>query len=286
MRALSLHSQLARLCHSCLYRSSGIRQEFSFFFYNFGFKALTLVPRNRLFDSLLRVVCLPIPNEFPAVHNSIIRHRDSLVAPLRFVRAGAEPLDLLGELGHQFGELRPLGRRYPRQFESFLLNSEILEHECDGLRPPFGLEISFLVVAIAGVASTHDHAVRAFRQSFDHQVRMHHSRTHHPDDPYVRRVLATRYAGQVRARIGTPVASQRNNDRLKLRLHRQAHGHTTSSAAATCAASCSGLKPLTTMPPLGQVAWHVPQPLHRLSFTSMVFLKDPPLTYSIRVSAL
>src|ERR1035441_5693851 len=78
---------------------------------------------------------------------------------LKFVRAGAQPLDLLGEIGHQFGELRPLGRRYPRQFESFLLNSEILEHECDGLRPPFGLEISFLVVAIAGVASTHDHAI-------------------------------------------------------------------------------------------------------------------------------
>src|ERR1039457_3917298 len=84
MRALSLHSQSARLFHShCLYRSSGMRQEFSFFFYNFGFKSLTLVTRNHLFDSLLREVYLPIPYEFPAVHYSIIRHRDSLVAPAK-----------------------------------------------------------------------------------------------------------------------------------------------------------------------------------------------------------
>src|ERR1017187_5089047 len=86
-----LSRQLARLFHShFLYLSPGIREEFSFLFYNLGFEALTPVTRNHLFGSLLREVCLPIPYQFPAVHNSIIRHRNSPVACAK-ICTGSDP---------------------------------------------------------------------------------------------------------------------------------------------------------------------------------------------------
>jgi hypothetical protein len=59
-------------------------------------------------------------------------------------------------------------------------------------------------------AQDHD-AVSALVQCLGDELRMHHARTHYPDDSHIGRVLHSRRTGQIGGGIGAPVASEGND---------------------------------------------------------------------------
>src|SRR4030042_5171799 len=101
---------------------------------------------------------------------------------------------------------------------------------------------------------------------------MNHSRAHHSDDSDIGRILQSGHTGEVRSRIGTPIAAKTHDQRFKSVAHQPAP-----KAAFTCAASCSRVKPLTKTPFFGQVAIQHPPPLQAVSSTRTVFFTAPLL---------
>ena len=87
--------------------------------------------------------------------------------PSRPIRARAKLLDLFCELPHHLGESRPFRGGYPLQPESLRLYAKIFKHEPYGISSLFCLEVPFLVMAIARVASADEHSVCSFRQGVD-----------------------------------------------------------------------------------------------------------------------
>jgi hypothetical protein len=70
-------------------------------------------------------------------------------------------------------------------------------------------------MTFADVSAADKDTVSTLGQRIYYQVGMHHPRAHDPDDAYVGRVLDPGHACQIGARIGTPVATERYDYRLK-----------------------------------------------------------------------
>jgi len=92
-------------------------------------------------------------------------------------------LYLFREFLNNLSEPRAFGRRDPFQLESFVFNPKIIQHQSYGFGPFFCFYITILVMAVSDVSAHDQHAIGPFRQGIDHQIRMDHSGTHHPDDP-------------------------------------------------------------------------------------------------------
>ena len=149
------------------------------------------------------------------------------------------------------------------------------------------------VVAVADVAAAHHHAVGAPGEGGHDELGVDAPRAHHADDVDVGRVLEARGAGVVGAGVRAPVAEKRDDARLP-RLAAAAsvsarrrpvrprtcappsglraftgsrHGRPAPSSTSSSARTCRSLKPACWMAALGQVAAHVPHPVHSASLT-------------------
>ena len=142
-----------------------------------------------------------------------------MLITLRSVRADTQLLHLLRELPDYLRKPRPFGRRNPLEAKALFLDTEIREHQLDGFRTFFGFEIALLIVTISRMAAADKDTVRPLGEGINHQVGMHHSRAHDADDADAGRVLGAGDAGQVCAGIGAPVATQRDDQGLKVVVH-------------------------------------------------------------------
>src|SRR5271157_1121551 len=210
-----------------------------------------------------------------------LSHPLSSLMLLHLIRIRAKLLYLFCEVSHHLREPRTFGGRDPLQPEPLGLDTEVFEHESYCVGPLFRLQIAFLIVTVPWMTPTDQDAIGSLRQGIDHQIRMDHARTHHPDDPQARRILDSRHPCQISPGIGAPVAAETDDQRVKHFIH-----HPTPKAAFTWAEICSSLNPFTNIPCFGQVAIQHPQPLHTASFTSTVFLTASCLMYSRSVIPL
>src|ERR1035441_6640630 len=145
-------------------------------------------------------------------------------------RAGPELLHLLRELPYYLGKPGAFRGRNPFQAKALFFDAEIRKHQANRFCTFFGFEIAFLVVTVSGMAAAHEDAIRPLSERLNDQVGMHHARAHDAYDANTRRVLAAGHARQVRACIGAPVATQRDNQRFEGIVH-----YATPNAAWICA---------------------------------------------------
>src|ERR1017187_2963519 len=196
------------------------------------------------------------------------------------IRARPQLLDLLHHLGDYLCEARSFGSRYPLQTEPLRLQSEILQHQGDSFCARAGAQVAFQIMTIARVTPEHQHSIGALGQRLNYQIRMNHAAALHAENTDVGGILQSRGPGEVGAGIRAPVTAESHDQRLppfaaalsgRLCLTQFGFAHLpapqTFKAAWICAISCSGRKCQTKMPFFGQVAWHVPQPLHTASST-------------------
>src|ERR1017187_8314438 len=146
---------------------------------------------------------------------------------LSLVRAGAELLNWLGEAAYNLGESWAFRRRNPFQVKTLFFESEVGQHQAESVRSFLSLHVAVLVVAVAGMTAAHEDAVGALGQRLDHQVGMDHARAHHANHAEAGRVLDARNTSQIGAGIGAPVATESEDQRLKVIFH-----HATSRAAS------------------------------------------------------
>ena len=76
------------------------------------------------------------------------------------------------------------------------------------------------------MAAADEDSVRPLGECINHQVGMHHARAHDADDADAGRILDAGNARQVCAGVGAPVATQGNDQGLKVVVH-----HSTPKAA-------------------------------------------------------
>ena len=106
-------------------------------------------------------------------------------------------------------------------------------------------------MAVAGMASADDNAVRASLESAKHEDGVNSAGAGYADDLYVRRIVKSVVTCKVCARIGAPVTAESNYKRLFfVYLH----------IASTSAIICCVEKPLRFIAPEGQATVQAPHP--------------------------
>jgi hypothetical protein len=76
--------------------------------------------------------------------------------------------------------------------------------------------ITFQVMAFSKMSPHDDYAIRTFDQSINNQVRMNHTRAHHPDRPHVGGILQAGYTCKISSGIRTPVAKKADDFGFKV----------------------------------------------------------------------
>jgi len=71
-------------------------------------------------------------------------------------------------------------------------------------------------MAIAEVSPGPHHAIRAFFECPDYVCRTDSAGAHHPDDPYIGRILHPAHPGSIRSSIRAPVAGENDDSRIKI----------------------------------------------------------------------
>ena len=89
-----------------------------------------------------------------------------------------------------------------------------LQHPPEHLEPAQRLVVALDVMAIARMAAADEHAVGAFGEGLEDELRVHAARAHQADDPDIRGVFQARDAGQVGGGVGAPVAEKSHDSRL------------------------------------------------------------------------
>ncbi len=163
-----------------------------------------------------------VDNSSPPARGSfvLVRLRDSRRVDLGAAGGvGSQGSNFFGKTGHNRGKPRGFGRRHPLDGKAIGVDAKILQDELDGFGTRKGLVITIQVMTFPEVSAHDDDAVGAFVQGIHHQVRVDHSRAHHPDRSHVGRILQPRYAGQIAPGIGTPVAEKADDLRFELFCH-------------------------------------------------------------------
>src|SRR5271157_573629 len=88
------------------------------------------------------------------------------------IRARPQLPNLLHHFGDYLCEARSFGSRHPLQTEPFRLQSEIFQHQGDGLRARAGAQVAFQIMTIARVTPEHQHSIGALGQRLNYQIRM------------------------------------------------------------------------------------------------------------------
>ena len=125
-----------------------------------------------------------------------------------------ELLDLPDHLVDHPLDLLAFGGGNPFQAHALLLDAHVLEHPLQHLEAAEHLVVALDVVAVAGMAAADEHAVGAFGQRIEDELRVHPPGAHQPDDADVGGILQPRHAGEVCRRVGAPVAEERDDARL------------------------------------------------------------------------
>ena len=107
-----------------------------------------------------------------------------------------------------------LGGGDPFKAHALRLDAHVGEHPFQKLKAAQHLVVALDVVAIPGVAAADDDAVGSPGQGIEDELGIDPAGAHEPDHADVGGVLQPRHAGEVRGRIGAPVAEERNDARL------------------------------------------------------------------------
>ncbi len=70
-------------------------------------------------------------------------------------------------------------------------------------------------MAFAQMSATGKDAVRSVDKTFHKENRVNATRTHHPDDAHMRRILKTGHTGSISSGIATPVAKETQDLRFE-----------------------------------------------------------------------
>ncbi len=87
------------------------------------------------------------------------------------------------------------------------------------LDPFFGPEVAGIEVAVTLHASDRVYAVSAFFERPEDMNDIHFSGARHSDDFYIRRIRQPHRTCQVRSRVPSEIAAERDDDRFKFLAH-------------------------------------------------------------------
>ena len=154
---------------------------------------------------------------------------EPLVGPLQ----RAEGADLLHHVVDRVGQDLPLGGGGPLQAHPRVLDAHGGERVLEQLEAADRLVVLDEVVALAGVAAGHHHAVGAPGQGLEDEGGVHPAAAHQADHAEVGLVLDAGGAGEVGGAVGAPVAEEADDLRLErvvvVVVRVVGHGYTTAS---------------------------------------------------------
>ena len=118
-------------------------------------------------------------------------------------------------------------------------------------------------MAVAGVTTADDNAVSASLESAENEHRVNAARAGYADDLNVRGIVQTVVTSKVSTCIGTPVATECNDQGFIF-----FHLHIASTSAIICALA----KPFRSIAPEGQATVQAPQPWQTAGLTEATLL--------------
>jgi len=138
--------------------------------------------------------------------HAFLFYRFNFKCLFNFTRSYLE--DRFGHFIHQFGKLFPFTGTDPFKPQTFLFYPHLGDEFFQKLESPETFIISFLVMAVSGVATAYKNSVGALFECFQNKCWFYPAGTHDPYDPDVRGIMKPGSACKISAGIGTPVAEK------------------------------------------------------------------------------
>jgi len=145
------------------------------------------------------------------------RGKRGLRVPELFHGIGAQFLQTLNHLGYRICEELSFAGTDPPKPDPILCKPHLLQNPFKDGQSSAGLIISRLIMTVSWMASSDQNSVRSIDESLEDINGIDGSRAHQMDDTDIGGILLTGGPGQVRSRIGAPVAKKGYNPRFKLR---------------------------------------------------------------------
>jgi len=136
--------------------------------------------------------------------------------PELFYGIGAQFLQTLNQLGHRICEELSFASTDPPEPDPILRKPHLLQDPFEDGQSSAGLIISRLIMTVSWMAPPNQNSVRSIDESLEDINGIDGSRAHQMDDADIGGILLPSGPGQVRSRIGAPVAKKGYNPRFKL----------------------------------------------------------------------
>jgi len=131
-----------------------------------------------------------------------------------------EGLNLLSKFSCNLSKQCAFCRGDPFKTKSRKVNAKYPDQFLGQFKHLFGLYITIQVMAVTYVSPGHQHTVSTHLKCFENEIGVNPTRTHHPDNTHIRRILKTADACQISSRICAPVTGKNHYLWTKFIRHR------------------------------------------------------------------